>query len=146
MKQTFGIGLFFIAFVVIVFFACYEPKNSEEFDKNQIQISQETKTVSVAPVSEVAKVNNDAYVTAAVEKEETYNEAAGSHITTNQRYIAKEETSGYITIFYDTTARIFTQTDICKSDLPDNLQQKLQQGIVFENLESVFEFLENYSS
>lgn len=146
MKQTFGIGLFFIAFVVIVFFACYESQNSEEFDENQIQISQETKTVSVAPVSEVAKVNNDAYVTAAVEKEETYNEAAGSYITANQRYIAKEETSGYITIFYDTTARIFTQTDICKSDLPDNLQKELQQGIVFENLESVFEFLENYSS
>ncbi len=146
MKQTFGIGLFFIVFIFIVFFACYEPKSNDEFAKNQIQVSPKPGTVSSVPESEVAKVNNGVCVTATAGREETLKANDEVSKPTRQTYIALEETSGYITIFYDTREKIFTQTDICKSDLPDNLQQELQQGIVFENLESVFEFLENYSS
>lgn len=145
MKHTFGIGLFFITFFAILFFSWYQPENSDEFENQQGQIAQEEKFASAVPTSEAAVVNNDIYVTAAQEKE-TVSQVAEKSGTRKQKYIALEETSGYITIFYDTREKIFTQTDICKSDLPDNLQQKLKQGIVFENLESVFEFLENYSS
>ena len=80
----------------------------------------------------------------AIEEEESEN------ITTSKSEIEKcyyiKEADGYVTVFEADQKTVYEYTTILVSELPENIQQKLEKGIKVTTLNQVYGFLENYSS
>ncbi len=52
----------------------------------------------------------------------------------------------YLSVYRGDSSDVYFETGIRVSDLPEDLQEAAAEGIVFENLEELYGFLENYSS
>ena len=57
-----------------------------------------------------------------------------------------KEAQEYVCVFVAATDELYFETDILVSELPFELQEDMQIGLEFYDLESVYTFLENYSS
>lgn len=60
-------------------------------------------------------------------------------------YYLKVE-NNYVTVYHDDMITLYMDTDICLKDLPEELQQEIIQTMFVPDEESLFDFLENYSS
>lgn len=54
--------------------------------------------------------------------------------------------NGYVTIYLEDKKTIYDYTDIPSADLPDYIIANLNEGIKFDGLKELYEFLETYSS
>lgn len=63
----------------------------------------------------------------------------------NERYFVKEE-DGYLVIYDRLTLKRYDETTIQLSDLPERLQERVMEGLYFQDEEELYAFLENYSS
>lgn len=57
-----------------------------------------------------------------------------------------KDTDGYVTVYKADQKTVFEYTSILVSELPQNLQEALQDGLKVTSLGQVYGFLENYSS
>lgn len=57
-----------------------------------------------------------------------------------------KEADGYVIVFESDQRTVYEYTSIVVSDLPENIQKQLEEGIKFTSLTQVYGFLENYSS
>lgn len=65
--------------------------------------------------------------------------------TMDYKYIIVEE-GDYLTVYYADRTTVYEYTDIRYSDLEDSLRQKIRKGFCVKDEETLFGFLENYSS
>lgn len=57
-----------------------------------------------------------------------------------------KDVEGYVTVYEADQKTVFDYTSILVSDLPENLQEDIKDGIKLTSLGQVYGFLENYSS
>ena len=57
-----------------------------------------------------------------------------------------KELNGYVVVYLSDKKTVYEYTDISVEDLPENLQKEIQNGKYIETSESLYGFLENYSS
>lgn len=60
------------------------------------------------------------------------------------KYVIREE-KGYLVVYKNDDPDIFMQTGIPVTNLPEEVRSGLDEEIVFYNLETLYNFLENYS-
>lgn len=65
--------------------------------------------------------------------------------TSNPLFLLLEK-DGYVIIEYFQGGSLYDETNILVEDLPDDLQEKIYNGIPINNFEELYDFLENYSS
>ena len=75
-------------------------------------------------------------------------EAEGRQMVQNELEICYyiKEADGYVIVFEADQRTVYEYTSIVASDLPENVQKQLEDGIKFTSLTQVYGFLENYSS
>ena len=56
------------------------------------------------------------------------------------------ELDGYVTVYESDKTTVYEYTTIRISDLPDDLQKDVKEGMKVTSLRQVYGFLENYSS
>ena len=52
----------------------------------------------------------------------------------------------YLSVYFADTDRLYFETSLKVSDLPEKLRKNAIHGIRFTSLENLYSFLENYSS
>lgn len=65
-------------------------------------------------------------------------------ISANTYYLKKN--GDYLSVYQGNSRDVYFETGIRLSDLPEDIQAEVETGIVFNSLEELFGFLENYSS
>jgi hypothetical protein len=86
-----------------------------------------------------------------VEEDNSVQEEADEEIVPSSRteegyrYIILES-DGHLLVYYSDNMTVFFDSGILSKHLPEALQTELETGIRFADEESLYEFLENYSS
>lgn len=80
-----------------------------------------------------------------VQEQETQTDLPSANMDVTYQYIMVAE-DGYLTVYLADTQTLYMYTDIRYERLPEKLQKKISQGMKFETLEELYDFLENYSS
>ena len=88
------------------------------------------------PVAEEMRTEQEVPIEAAIESSKEYKKYA---------YCVKDE-QGKIVVYSISNEKIIMETGIDTFLLPSIIQEKLEEGIFFENIEKLYDFLENYSS
>ena len=57
-----------------------------------------------------------------------------------------KDTDGYVTVYESDQKTVYEYTSILVSELPEQIQEDLKEGIKVTSLRQVYGFLENYSS
>lgn len=125
MRNKYGIGFFVIIFVMmaVVSFA-YQSSYKKAREKAEARI-------------EAAEA-----VRAQREQEAV---SAGGHAVKEECYYLKE-VNGYVVVFLSDNKTAYEYTDILCEELPETVRKELKNGKYMESLESLYGFLENYSS
>lgn len=83
----------------------------------------------------------------------SYNRALDKHNSEQERQVSEtelcyyiKEVDGYVTVFKSDQKTVYEYTTIRVEDLPEDVQEKLIDGIKITSLAEVYGFLENYSS
>ena len=86
-----------------------------------------------------------AEIKAQEQKREQRTVTAEGHALKEDCYYLKAR-NGYVVVYLSDKKTAYEYTDILLSDLPENLQKEINNGKYIENTESLYGFLENYSS
>lgn len=78
-------------------------------------------------------------------QEESPQVAVPSNTTKQYKYVVVEE-ANTLTVYYVKDHIKYLSTDISVSNLPQDLQEKVAEGLQFIDEKSLYDFLENYSS
>ena len=122
MKNKYGIG-FLVCMILIVFAitGAYQLSLKKEKEKLRAEIkAQEQKKEQRTVTAEGQALKEDCY------------------------YLKAR--NGYVVVYLSDKKTAYEYTDILLSDLPENLQKEINNGKYIENAESLYGFLENYSS
>ena len=123
MKNKYGIG-FLLFLILVVFGITCAYQLSLNKGKREIQAEINAK--------EQKEMNNTSV-------------AADGQALKDDCYYLKE-LNGYVVVYLSDKKTVYEYTDISLEDLPENLQKEIQNGKYIETLESLYGFLENYSS
>ena len=130
------IGIYFFCVVAL---GCVTSsilyRKSEE--ANEIRLETGT-SETPSEVTEVYDSENSTMV------QETVIEVS-DHATSGERFFVIEE-DGYLVIYDRQTKRRYDETTILFNDLPERLQERIEEGLYFMDEEELYSFLENYSS
>lgn len=98
----------------------YNRRDLPEEETQLLQAQSETE-----PVEELAAVNTDNAI----------------------RYLyVLRDCDGRVVVYLQESGELFMETGIRTADLPEDVQNRLSEGFGFQNEESLFDFLESYSS
>ncbi len=67
-----------------------------------------------------------------------------NHVKEEKYYV--KVTGEYLSVYFSDTDRLYFETGLKLTDLPEYLRKDALEGISFSSLENVYSFLENYSS
>ena len=123
MKNKYGIG-FLMFLILVVFGITCTYQLSLNKGKREIQAEINAK--------EQKEMNNTSV-------------AADGQALKDDCYYLKE-LNGYVVVYLSDKKTVYEYTDISLEDLPENLQKEIQNGKYIETSESLYGFLENYSS
>jgi uncharacterized membrane protein len=126
-KHKYSICVFFVLFViciVITVFSTADQKKQNQSESAGPQTVEEENAVQEAEDEEIVPSSRT---------EEGY------------RYIILES-DGHLLVYYSDNMTVFFDSGILSKHLPEALQTELETGIRFADEESLYEFLENYSS
>lgn len=152
MKRTRGICLLFIlisiAIVLCFWFGFVFGKESQR----QADLVAITEARLEAENSTEKNANNTAKDANHLSESNENNTGIedGVSVTTNyefsqpQFYLKAE--NEYVSVYVSATDELYFETDVIVEELPIELQEDVKKGLEFYNLESVYTFLENYSS
>ena len=104
-------------------------------------------SVDVAPIQTASGTDGtDENVT------EPASNSGTDHTTVESMNNLKEEkyyikvSGDYLSVYFSDTGRLYFETSLKVSDLPEYLRKDAVNGISFSSLENLYSFLENYSS
>ena len=109
-----------------------QAQTAENISKKE----QETETATKGNVSKTGTEDS--------EREESQTRETNAEYSQPQFYL--KESGEYVSVYVAATEELYFETDILVADLPVELQEELEYGLDFYSLESVYIFLENYSS
>lgn len=78
------------------------------------------------------------------QKKEPTMQTEGSAKKENGYVITQKD--GYVIVYYGDGKTVYEYTSIKVSELPDDIREKLSEGIEVSELSDIYGFLENYSS
>lgn len=116
MKSKYGIGLVCVI-VLLLLGLSLGYRKQYEYTEEQVRLSEEEK--------------NTLSVQGKAEKEQIF-------------YL--QPLNGYVVVYLEDRKTIFEYTDIKVSELPEEIQEEIEQGKAIAGLEKLYGFLENYSS
>lgn len=122
MRNKYGIG-FLICMVLIIFAitGAYQVSLKKEKEELRAEIkAQEQEEEQKAVTAEGQALKDDCY------------------------YLKGK--NGYVVVYLSDKKTAYEYTDILLSNLPENLQKEINNGKYIEDTESLYGFLENYSS
>lgn len=125
MRKVNGIRIFFVL-TVLLGIGCYQIANWTDRSVPKEQMATEE------------SVSEENIIT---ETEQT----APVNQTIDYKYVIVEE-EDYLTVYFADRETVYEYTDIRYSDLEDSLRQKIRKGYCIPDDETLFGFLENYSS
>lgn len=140
MRKLRGIHLFFILLfiaIIVCFWGGYLFGKETQRQEDLVQISEANLLASKVQKSIVE------------ESEDIEKPHEESIETTTEYEVPKfylKQDGDYVTVFVAATDEIYFETDILVEEMPIELQEELKYQIDFYDLESVYTFLENYSS
>ena len=73
------------------------------------------------------------------------NTVASMKALSEEKYYLKAS-GEYLSVYFSDTDRLYFETSLKVSDLPEKLRKNAINGIKFTSLENLYSFLENYSS
>lgn len=142
------IGIYFFCVIAVSFLTSsilyWENDNSgnisvEENIKNEVS---QNKTDRITKGLSSEYQSDDGKESRLDRQEERYKEASSDTIPA---YCVVEE-DGYLVIYDRKKEKKYDETTILLKNLPKHLQELINNGLYFESEESLYEFLENYSS
>ncbi len=126
MNKTNSIRIFFIL-TVLFLIGCYQILNFKS-------------TKEPLPVKETEQITR-------IEQETETTEIPAVPVSRplDYKFVIVEE-ADYLTVYFADKVTVYEYTDIRYSDLEDSLRQKIRHGYCIPDEETLFGFLENYSS
>lgn len=106
-------------------------KNQKSYEKDIDLFQQQNKTL-------LAKIEQ-------VETEREKELAESLNVVEPYEYVLLAE-EGYVAVYCADRKTLYASTDIQIQNLPDELQQEIQEGKLISSEEQLYNFLENYSS
>lgn len=156
MKKSRSIHLLFILLAVSII-ACFwagfmfgkETQRQEDLIAiTEAQLEAQT-TGNISQNNQDTSINNDSAPNL-LDKEETESNDVDDTMETNSEISQPQfylmQSGEYVSVYVSATDELYFETDILVSDLPIELQEEMQYGLDFYDLEGVYTFLENYSS
>ncbi len=134
MKRLSSICLLFIliaAAIIICFWFGFSFGQESQRQKDLVQLTE-------------ARLEAENATNHILNRQEQESVQTNTEHATPQFYLKK--TGEYISVYVSATDEVYFETDIAILDLPVQLQEEMEEGMDFYNLESVYMFLENYSS
>ena len=162
MKRLRGIHLFFIlliAAVILCFWFGFQfgketqrqvdlLASSEEKLKSQSE--DETEVASNISENNENTVVSESTEAATVTTPESNSDLSENTVEASSKYeqpkFYLKQSGEYVSVYVSATDEVYFETDILVEDLPIELQEEMQYGIDFYDLNGVYTFLENYSS
>ena len=123
MKNKYGIG--FLLFLILVVFGITCAY--------QLSLNKGKREIQAEITAKEQREMNDTSV------------AADGQALKDDCYYLKE-LNGYVVVYLSDKKTVYEYTDISLEYLPENLQKEIQNGKYIETSESLYGFLENYSS
>lgn len=131
------IGIYFFCVIALgcvtssILYRKVENKNEMRLEKSASEIT-ETEEFEVSE-----EINTSEQIEKSVEVSDVY--------SSDKRFFLKEE-EGYLVIYDRVSMQRYDETTIHIQDLPELLQQQMEEGLYFTDEEELYSFLENYSS
>lgn len=100
-----------------------------------------------APVQTASDKDTDSQKSTTEEKKNTSRTdsvESMSNLSEEKYYVKVSGT--YLSVYFSDTDRLYFETSLKVSDLPEYLRKDALEGIPFTSLENLYSFLENYSS
>ena len=151
MRQTRIICISFLicaALAVVAFWSGFYFGENRTESEQILTASQEPVTNSDKKSLQIETTkdlqNRDASMSKTEEAEEKTVESMKGISATKGYYI--KDDGEYLVVYDNDTDGVYFETDLKLSDLPVALQDEAQDGICFNNVEELYDFLENYSS
>jgi uncharacterized membrane protein len=126
-KHKYSICVFFVLFVICIVITVFSTANQKKQNQSESAGPQTVEEENVVQEAE------DEEIVPSSRTEEGY------------RYIILES-DGHLLVYYSDNMTVFFDSGILSKHLPEALQTELETGIRFADEESLYEFLENYSS
>jgi uncharacterized membrane protein len=126
-KHKYSICVFFVLFVICIVITVFSTADQKKQNQSE----------SAGPQT-VEEEN-------AVQEETDEEIVPSSRTEEGYRYIILES-DGHLLVYYSDNMTVFFDSGILSKHLPEALQTELETGIRFADEESLYEFLENYSS
>lgn len=82
----------------------------------------------------------------ALDKQNKQNEKLAEEVTETKLCYYIKDFEGYVTVFESDKKTVYDYTTILVEELPEEVQEKVRNGIKMTSLGQVYGFLENYSS
>ena len=98
--------------------------------------------IQIASVEDQAQEAADGKKENTVAKQET---VESMKALSEEKYYLKAS-GEYLSVYFSDTDRLYFETSLKVSDLPEKLRKNAINGIKFTSLENLYSFLENYSS
>lgn len=108
-------------------------KNQKSYEKDIDLLQQQNKTL-LAKMEQVE-----------TEREKEKELAESLNVVEPYEYVLLAE-EGYVAVYCADRKTLYASTDIQIQNLPDELQQEIQEGKLISSEEQLYSFLENYSS
>lgn len=148
MKQTRIIRISFLiaaAFIVAAFWGgFYFGENSTQPDNILIASDENENTSSSQKTDRTSDISKAAENVRTKEEEPEETVESMKDVEAERYYLKLED--DYLAVYNSDTDKIYFETGLKVSDLPEDLQEKAKTGIPFSSLEELYSFLENYSS
>ena len=160
MKRTmYSIGFFLaVLFLCSGFFLSYQVSQMGEkirtLENDSAMAKQEVSALSNARKQdfiferyEDGELKREAYRISAYGTDHVVlrQEKAGTEPEEQKEFCLQVE-NGYVVVYQEGESQVYEYTDISLEYLPENLQKEIQNGKYIETSESLYGFLENYSS
>lgn len=152
MNRLRGIHLFFILLTgAVIFCFWFGFSYGRHVQRQEDLVTLSDRQQEERALQEIAQMDmEDANMTQSIEerangdKGQADSDQVSSAYKTPQFYM--KENVGTVSVYISATDELYFETDIAISDLPIELQEEMAYGIDFYDLDSVYGFLENYSS
>ncbi len=137
MKQTRMIRISFLICTGLIIAAFWGG-----FYMGSSQFSADVAPIQTASGNDETKENS----TASTQKSSTDNTTVESMNNLKEEKYYVKVSGEYLSVYFSDTDRLYFETSLKVSDLPEYLRKDAVNGISFSSLENLYSFLENYSS
>lgn len=139
-----------IAIIVCFWFGFLYGKESQrqedlvELTQNQLELEQVSNKNQ--RLEQKLKEANNSILELEEQNKELQNQSIPTSAEHGKPLFYMKQVGEYVSVYVSATDELYFESDIIVSELPYEVQKEVEEGLEFYDLESVYTFLENYSS